>query len=181
MSRTTIPFQTEDLSNFARALRQQLGQCDHTPSHLELLNMLARSAGHRNFQSLRAQLAARDLLSHPRPPEPPVDYVLLRQLERYFDSNGCLQRWPGKFSHREPCLWVIWSKLPARESLSENAINRIIQAQHSFKDHALLRRLLCDHGMVERTADGREYRRVERHPTPEALALIRHLSERRAA
>jgi hypothetical protein len=181
MSRTTIPFQTEDLSNFARALRQQLGQCDHTPSHLELLNILARSAGHRNFQSLRAQLAARDLLDNPPPAAPPVDYVLLRQLARYFDSNGCLTRWPGKFSHREPCLWVIWSKLPPRETLSEGAINRIIQDHHLFRDHALLRRLFCDNGMVTRTADGREYTRVERQPPPEALALIRHLGERRAA
>jgi hypothetical protein len=40
----------------------------------------------------------------------------------------------------------------------------------------LLRRELCDHDLLTRTADGRQYRRVERPPSPEALALIRHLA-----
>jgi len=181
MSRTNLPFHTDDISALARNLRSQLGECEHPPSHVEMLNMLARSAGHRNFQSLRAQLAARDLLDNP-PPEPaPVDYVLLRHLARYFDSNGCMARWPGKFSHREPCLWVLWSKLPPRQVLSEDEINGILKAHHLFRDHALLRRLLCDTGKVERTSDGRQYRRVERQPPPEAVALIRHLNNRHVA
>jgi hypothetical protein len=78
-------------------------------------------------------------------------------------------------------LWVLWSKLPPRQVLSEDEINGILKANHGFRDHALLRRLLCDAGMVARTADGREYRRVERQPTPEAVALIHHLNSRRAA
>ncbi len=175
MSRTTLPFHTQDISALARSLRAQLSQCEQPPSHVELLNMLARSAGHRNFQSWRAQVAARDLLDNP-PAEPaPVDYVLLKQLLRYFDSSGRLARWPGKFSHREPCLWVLWSNLPPRQALSEDGINRILQANHMFRDHALLRRMMCDAGMVVRTADGREYKRVERRPPAEAAALIHQL------
>jgi hypothetical protein len=30
--------------------------------------------------------------------------------------------------------------------------------------------------LVARTADGREYRRVERQPPPQAIALIHHLA-----
>jgi Uncharacterized protein conserved in bacteria (DUF2087) len=55
-------------------------------------------------------------------------------------------------------------------------LNRNIRANHLFGDYALLRRELCDRGLVSRTADGREYRRVERPPSPEGLALIRHLA-----
>jgi hypothetical protein len=176
MSRTNLPLHTDDISAFARSLCKQLADCDHSPSHVEMLNMLVRSTGHRNFQSFRAQLVARELLDSPRPEPVPVDYVQLRRLTRYFDSNGRLALWPGKFSHREPCLWVLWSKLPPRQVLTEDAINRNLSANHAFRDPALLRRLMCDAGMVSRTADGREYRRVERQPPAEAVALIRYLN-----
>ncbi|WP_339037370.1 DUF2087 domain-containing protein [Bradyrhizobium symbiodeficiens] len=51
----------------------------------------------------------------------------------------------------------------------------LLNRQHAFADDALLRRALCDHGLVFRTADGREYRRIERRPPTEATALLRHL------
>ena len=46
---------------------------------------------------------------------------------------------------------------------------------------ALLRRLLCDHGLMTRTRDGRIYRRIEQKPPAEAVALIRALAPRLAA
>jgi len=177
MSRTPMPYHVEDMSACARALRSQLQLADATPSHLELLNMLARSAGFRNFQHYKASSAARDQLSvtaHQHP-EAPVDFVRVRRMCRYFDDAGRLIRWPGKFSHREPCLWVIWSRLSPRVVLDEPAINEALAALHLFEDHALLRRELCDARMMERSRDCREYRRLERQPTPEALALIRQV------
>lgn len=181
MSKTTLPFHAGDISAVARSLRGQLANCDHPPGHVELLNMLARSAGCRNFQHFRAQAAARDHLAKAAPGPAPVDHVLLQRLTRYFDEAGRLIRWPSKFSHRAPCLWVIWSKLPPRQAFTESGINQALGALHLFGDHALLRRELCDSGMMTRTRDGRDYRRVERCPPAEALALIRHLSRRPAA
>ncbi len=178
MSRVSIPFSTNDLSALARALRDQLLQCDHTPSHLELLNMLARSAGHRNFQSLRAQAAAESLLRQAQPAPPPVDYVLVKRLAAYFDARGRLQQWPAKESLRELCLWEFWSRLPVKQDFSEAQLSGQLRAGHLFGDHALLRRELCDRSMVSRTADGRQYRRVERQPPATAIALIRHLAAR---
>jgi hypothetical protein len=35
--------------------------------------------------------------------------------------------------------------------------------------------------MLTRTPDGREYRRIEQQPSPEGLALLRHLRDRAAA
>jgi hypothetical protein len=180
MSRTTLPFYAEDISAFARSLNAQLTNSDHDPSHVELLNMLARSAGFRNFQHFRAQADAREHLESPRRAAAPVDFALVQTLTKYFDASGCLSRWPSKFSHREPCIWVMWSRLAPREIYTERQINEFLQANHLFGDHVLLRRQLIDLGLVTRTADGREYRRVERRPRAEVVELIRCLTKRAA-
>jgi hypothetical protein len=102
-----------------------------------------------------------------------VDYAALQRLLRYFDANGRLLRWPTKFSHQEPCLWALWSKIPVRKALSEREMNELLVANHCFEDPALIRREMKERNMVTRTLDGREYRRVERRPPEMALALIR--------
>jgi len=181
MSRTSIPFATNDISALARSLREQLGDRDSAPGHVKLLNILARTAGYRNFQSLRAQAAAHHLLSRPQTPPKPVDYEQVNRLARFFDAKGLLANWPAKSSLQETCVWVLWSRLPSHQTLTEDQLNSHIRANPLFGDHALLRRQLCDLGLVSRTADGREYRRVERQPSAEALALIRYLAERRSA
>jgi hypothetical protein len=181
MSKTSVPFATQDISALARSLREQLGDRDSAPGHVELLNMLARSAGYRNFQGLRAQAAAHDLLTRNQAAPAPIDYEQVNRLARYFDAKGLLANWPAKSSLQEVCLWVLWSRMPSRKKLTEEQLNQHIRANHLFGDHALLRRQLFDRGLISRTADGREYRRVERQPSAEALALIRHLAERRSA
>jgi hypothetical protein len=175
MSRISIPFSATDVSALARSLRSQLEQHASTPGHVELLNMLARSIGHRNFQSLRAQFLAQTQLGTPPPAPVPVDSVQVRQAVRHFDSEGRLSSWPAKPTLQSMCLWALWSKLPPRVGITEADLNRLIRRNHSFADHALLRRELCDQGLLTRTADGREYRRVERQPSPEGLALLRFL------
>ncbi len=180
MSRTNLQLHTEDVSSFAKSLRGQLADLERDPSHLELLNMLARSAGYRNFQHLRAQSEAQARLENVAP-EPKADFVEVERLLRHFDKRGKLAQWPGKASQRVQCLWVLWSRLPARRAMSEQELNQLLRAEHLFNDVALLRRDLFDNRMVSRTADGREYRRMERRPPPEAVALIHLLEHRRAA
>lgn len=58
MSRTLIPLSVSDTSSFAKSLRTQLSEHESIPSHLELLNMLARAAGHGNSQNLRALVSS---------------------------------------------------------------------------------------------------------------------------
>jgi hypothetical protein len=103
MSRTLLPFHSDDISALARSLKGQLANCESQPSHLELLNMLVRANGYRNFQHYRAQLAARDQLKNPpRAPESePVDFVRIKRLLRMFDPEGKLMRWPSKRSQQE--------------------------------------------------------------------------------
>ncbi|AXK80023.1 DUF2087 domain-containing protein [Pseudolabrys taiwanensis] len=184
MSRQALPFFADDVSNFARALRRELTQSDQenaaAPSHLTLLNMVARAGGYQNFQHFRAQAMARQQLDHasPGPATEPADFVAVGRLARYFDGEGRLARWPSKYSHRVLCLWVLWSRLEPRRVYTEAEINRALDEQHLFGDYALLRRDLCDESLMTRTVDGREYRRVEQTPPATPLALIRHLAQR---
>jgi hypothetical protein len=175
----------------ARSLRGQLSACDSTPGHVELLNMLARSSGYRNFQHFRAQAESQARFEVPAPQTPDgdsaetpnvvanVDSAKVQRISRYFNLEEQLIRWPGKYSHREPCLWVLWSRFPARQDMTEKQVNELLASSHLFEDHALLRREMFDRGMLSRTPDGRVYRRIEREPSPEGQALIRRLNERR--
>jgi hypothetical protein len=181
MSRTVLPLYARDISAFARSLNHQIAGSENAPSHVELLNMLARSAGFRNFQHLRAQTEARARVEASEQPQPAVDYVEVQRLSRFFDAKGRLVQWPGKQSQRIPCLWVLWSRMPARQVFSEHQLNHLLKANHQFNDPALLRRELFDNRMVSRTADCREYRRIERRPPEEAVALIHFLEPRRSA
>ncbi|HYE49621.1 MAG TPA: DUF2087 domain-containing protein [Azospirillaceae bacterium] len=181
MSRTILPFHADDISAVAKSLRAQLGELGHPPGHVEMLSMLARAAGFRNFQHLRADAAARGRLDAAPPPEAPVDHAQVERLLRCFDGAGRLARWPAKLSQQVPCLWVLWSRLPPRQTLTERAVNDLLRDLHLFGDHALLRRELCNHGLAIRSTDCSAYRRVERRPPPDAAALIRRLEARRAA
>lgn len=178
MSRPVFPFAVGDISVLARSLQAQWQPHDGAPGHVELLNMLARAAGFRNFQHFRASHQAEQRLQQPLPPPVPVDHAKIGKLARYFDAERRLTRWPSKASHREPCLWVVWSQLTPRTSFAEKQINAQLQAAHLFGDYALLRRELVDGGWLQRKPDGSDYRRVERQPPADALALLRHLHSR---
>ena len=181
MSRTVLPYDVADITALARSLRGQLAAASDNPGHLALLNMLARAAGYRNFQHFRAEslLVAVPARVTARttsvPAAEPVDPKLIRRLVRYFDEESRLTRWPSKCGHRLPCLWVLWATMPPRRTFDEFAVNRWLTERHLFGDPALLRRELCDQGLVVRTPDCRQYRRVEQCPTPVGLALIRQL------
>ena len=65
MTKDTLPLPVPDLSAFARSLRKELTAAPEVPSHLALMNMLARSAGFRNFQHLRNYLLRRKVENFP--------------------------------------------------------------------------------------------------------------------
>jgi hypothetical protein len=165
-----------DVSSLARALRAQLLAREGVPGHVEFLNMLARAAGRRNFQSLRAEAAGAaepTPTAEPSNPAPaPVDFRTLERVRRCFGPEGRLERWPSKRGDQVLALWGLWSKLPSKVVLTEQEISLRLKGLHDFGDHALLRRELFNAGLVHRTSDCREYRRVEQPPTAEAAALI---------
>ncbi|MEP9353463.1 DUF2087 domain-containing protein [Xanthobacter sp. KR7-65] len=176
MSRTPLPFAAGDVSALARALGRELNAAPEKLGHVQLLNVLVRAAGYRNFQHFRAQQAAgAKLAAAPPPASAPVDLRLVADAARHYDGTGRLVRWPSKESRRILALWVLWSRLPAATTLTEAQINAELRALHLFDDPALLRRAMVDLGLLWRTRDGGAYRRIGQRPPPEALALIRHL------
>ncbi|OJH38367.1 DUF2087 domain-containing protein [Cystobacter ferrugineus] len=168
MSRLALPFEVADLSAFARSLRDQL---EHKPSHVEMLNLLCRAAGFRNYQHFRADSEARQRLVAAQEVKPTPDHQLVEKVARHFDAEGRLLRWPAKTPHLKLCLWVLWSRIPSGSVLSEREINDLLNRWHVFGDHAVLRRALFEAGLVDRTRDGRKYRRIEQKPPVELGAL----------
>lgn len=168
MTRPAFPYQVEDISQLARSLQQQLEGMAMPPSHLALMNMLARGAGYKNFQHFRNTAT-------PHPISPAPDMARVEQAMRHFDHMGRLARWPGKTWTQHLCLWGLWARLPNDLSMTEREISAVLNQWHLFEDAAILRRTLCEMKLVTRGLDGRDYRRVALKPPPEARALLRAL------
>ncbi|WP_319470439.1 DUF2087 domain-containing protein [uncultured Pseudodesulfovibrio sp.] len=177
MSKVSMPLYVGDVSALARNLRRQLHESESLPSHVEMLNILVKAGGFRNFQHFKAQHDARKGLDVPRPSAAEINYKLVKRILRLFREDGNLAHWPKKYSERVICLWVMWSRIAARRIYSEYEISELLEQQHLFEDHALLRRELVDHRLVRRTPDGRQYQRIEVQPPAEAVEVFRLLRQ----
>lgn len=184
MSKTALGLSLADISLFAKTLRRELAQSPDFPTHVEMLNVLAKAAGFRNYQHLKASQAAEVRLSaaQERPVvDEAVDHRKIEQILRCFSPDGILLRWPKKTSHQKLALWWCWAALPARRDLSEREVNEILRRLNDFGDHVLMRREMIDWGMMTRSQDCRVYRRVEGKPPAEAASLIARLQQRKRA
>jgi hypothetical protein len=175
MSRVALSLQIPDLSGFAKSVREQLGKLPEPPSHVEMLNLLCRSAGFRNYQHCKGVMEAQQRLHLPTPAAAPVDYSLVERAARLFDEQGRLLRWPTRPALQELCLWVLWARLSSRTTFTEKQISELLKGWHVFGDHALLRRALIGWRLVQRTQDGSEYRRIEQKPPAELRPLMARL------
>ncbi len=182
MSRTAHAYQAPDLSALAKNLKRELEARPETPGHVELLNMLTRAVGFRNYQHFKASRVAEERLARPVvvEPEPPVDFRRVELTARCFAGTDVLVRWPGKLNQQQLALWVMWSYLPSGEDILEKAVNDVLKRHNGFGDHVLIRRELVNMGLLTRTVDCRLYRRVEKRPPPEARALIRLVTASRS-
>jgi hypothetical protein len=182
-----VPLVAADISAFCKNLRQQLATAGHeSPGHVALLNMLARSAGFRNYQALKAQPPAAPssvpmLLQVPaaKLAAPPITLprgstvpLPLRRLLTCFDTQGRLMRWPNKYAAQQTAIWALWSRLPAQRELTEKQVNDYLLASHTFGDPATLRRELVNAKLLWRTVDCRVYRKEPRRPGEEARAFL---------
>ena len=105
MSRTQIAFASADISALARSLKEQLADLGETPSHVQMLNMLAKSAGYRNFQHLKAEAEAPPVATVKAVLQPPPEPVRCRRPSRSLSGPaewpGC-SRWVSAFSAPPP-------------------------------------------------------------------------------
>lgn len=181
MTKQPIRLSADDMTVFCRTLAKQLG--DNSPSHLALMNMVARAAGFQNLQHMRAGAAADRRLS--RSQAEASDAILAaRSVERalnLFDGQGRLQQWPSRRAVQTLALWGLWAVLPSQKLLSEKAVNAHLATEHTFGDAATLRRTMISCGLLTRNRDGSDYCRVEQKPPAEAQAVIRDLKARRCA
>ena len=171
MTREATPLVVPDLSAFARSLGRAL-KMQHTRSgeplgHLHLQNLVARAAGYRNLQALKADVR--------RLPPTRVNARLSDAARRallQFDGEGRLVRWPTKFSVQRLALWLLWTRFAGRRVYREREVNEILKAANAFGDHVTLRRELVNHRLLSRTSDCSEYRKVAARPDEEVRALL---------
>ena len=145
MTREAIPLVVPDAGTFARALGRALVErhADKAapPGHVELLNLLARAAGHRSYQGLRAAArmpgaaAALDAA-----PAAPALTPAARKTLTQFDALGRLARWPHKYSVQRLAMWVLWTQFDGKRVSTEREVNAIIKRWHTWGDHVTLRR-----------------------------------------
>jgi hypothetical protein len=187
MPRQTIPLSLADTAGFVRALGDSLRERKATPSpwpgHVELLNLVARAAGYRNFQALKAlaaEPAAAALAAAPaasaaparKTRETPALNENARKALQSFDSNGALKRWPVKFSVQRLAIWALWTLFEAKRTYTEREVNTILKAANAFGDHVTLRRELINHRLMSRTTDCREYRKLPARPDEETRLFL---------
>lgn len=170
-----LSFVVSDASQFARALGRSLREREEPPSHVELLNLIARAQGYRNLQALQAAFAPPPQAPLAREDEP-VPLALsehARKALMQFDSRGRLVRWPTRFAVQRLAMWLLWQHFDAERVYSEREVNERLNGLHVFGDPATLRRELINHRLLTRTPDCREYRKLKPRPDDETRALLR--------
>lgn len=192
--RERVTLHCDDASQFAKSLRQQL--IDHlarpaatAPSHQQLLHMLARAAGHRNWQALRAAPGTLQPPVTPAVPDvprsaeaaPPAEAPLgphARKALTQFDAHGRLARWPYKFSVQRLAMWGLWMRFDSGRTYTEREVNEILKAWTTYGDHVTPRRELVEMGLLAREADCSAYWKQPQRPDAEIRALLAALRAR---
>jgi hypothetical protein len=179
-SPSPVPLRVADVSLFCKSLRQQLAEKTDAalPSHLAMLNVIARSAGYRNFQSLRADAASETPHSVAEAITIPRGLTLPKVVARalgHFDTHGRMTRFPLQRSVRDIAILALWCRMPAKRDLTEKEVNAYIADFHTFEDIATLRRELINAKLLWRTTDGRVYRRQTADENEEGRLFIKTL------
>lgn len=182
MPRTALPLALPDVAAFARQLGRSLDERHRDklepPGHVELLNLIARAAGHRNFQALKAAPPA------PTAPPPlastaddeaaatPALSDNARKALGHFDQRGRLMRWPVKRSVQRLCMWPLWTLFDAKRKYSEAEVNAVLKSANLFFDHVTLRRELINDQLLARESDCSLYWKLPARPDDETRSFL---------
>ncbi len=201
MTRMLLPLSIADISSFAKKLKTDLDdradQGQSSPTHLELLNLLARAAGMRNFQTFRASVEASVTISDALqlPPtegnlveaaaaEKPDDAIdvgtlspIVRKALMQFDTAGRLVRLPNKLSVQQMAMWWMWTQFTVRRKYTEKDVNQVLNAHHTFGDQATLRRELVNMKLLGRKSDCSEYWKEPVRPSGDVQDFLRALRQ----
>lgn len=96
-----------------------------------------------------------------------TDYAPL--LRSFLDPDGKLKQFPAKRKMKIIALFYLAEKVEAGKNYTEQEINGLLLRWHTFRDPATLRREMYDYHFLDRTRDGRTYRKSNPQPDPDAL------------
>ena len=192
----TIPFAVADISALAKSLRAAFDGVDASPTQVQMLNWLAKAAGHQNYQSLRAQansvpgliVVASEIAETARTAKPATGKATKSESESVlsahaakaltqFDTDGKLARWPHKFAVQRVAMWGLWIRFDAKRRYTEKEVNSVLNAWHLFGDHATLRRELINMALLARKPDCSVYWKNAHKPSDEIQAFLRALRQ----
>ena len=190
MTRLLVPLATPDLSAFTKTLKGFLDERHEAgkapPSHVELLNLLARAAGLRNFAILKkAALTAAPSVPLKMGKDAAAiaqegDAISLSTLSAtvrkallQFDESARLVRLPTKLSVQQMTMWALWTQFVAHRKYTEKEVNAIANAFHTFGDQATLRRELVNMKLLGRKSDCSEYWKESQRPSDEVQSFLR--------
>jgi hypothetical protein len=107
-------------------------------------------------------------------PTAPFDRTTLpRELRPFMDEAGRVTQWPSRQKTQRMAIDYLARKFEPGREYSEQTVNFLLMDWHTFRDWALLRRLLYNWGYLDRESDGTRYRlRPESEwPGPEAAKV----------
>ncbi len=188
----TVAFAVADISALAKSLRAAFDRVDASPGQVQMLNWLAKAAGHQNYQSLRAQasavtgpteaasITAATAKTARSESESALSAHAAKALTQ-FDTDGKLTRWPHKFAVQRIAMWGLWIRFDSKRRYTEKEVNSVLNAWHLYGDHATLRRELINMDLLARKPDCSVYWKRPQVPGDEARAFLRGLRESSAA
>lgn len=92
-------------------------------------------------------------------PVTPFDRAALpREMRPFFDDAGRVSRWPARQMTQRLVIDYLARKFEPGREYAEQDVNFLLLEWHTFRDWALLRRLLHDWGYLDRESDGSRYR-----------------------
>lgn len=86
----------------------------------------------------------------------------VKSLQNFLDENGRLLRFPAKQAMQQEALAYLAGKFRPGVTYTEREVNDLLNAWHTFRDPATLRRELYDHRFLNRDPYGTAYELAER-------------------
>ncbi len=90
-------------------------------------------------------------------------------LKNFLDAEGKLKQFPKKRRMKILSLFYLISFFEDGKTYTEQDVNHLLALHHTFFDPATLRRELYDFHFLDRTPDGRVYRKASPLPSMESL------------
>ncbi len=94
---------------------------------------------------------------------------MYEELRGFIDAEGKLTALPAKRRKKYLALSYLADRIPPEGRYTEKEFSDLLRTLHTFSDPATLRREMFDCFLIDRDADGANYRLSPDHPNVEAL------------